>query len=539
MESLREARCTSVDARGFTLDAGAGWSLSVAVVDDHTVRVLLSSRPSRPTWAVLPCPGAADVPKEGRERRELSGYPLPAGVRVDASPGDANTAILRTGALVVTATLRPCLSLSYATADGAVFAQDRLQRGYAAGPACAAGVAHAQRRAPGEQYFGLGDKGGPLDLAGRRLRCAMTDALGSDPASGDPGYKHWPFLLVRSSGRGFSGVSPPADGAIAIGGGRAVPSESPAEQQLPSPPPCYGMFYDVDDECVFDLGCEHSNYHGAYRLFEAPAAPELDLYVFLGPSLPAATSRFAKLTGMCPLPPRWALGYGATAMPLADDPRAAARIAAFADELADRGVPASSFHFGSGYTMTAAGLRLTFEWNAERYPDPAGLVRRLRGANRLRVVANVKPVLLLAHPRFAEAAAAGLLLRDGSPGGDPAKPRVRRAAPPPPRLATPCAILFVPALVLTPVSHPTHARASLFWDAEGAGLDFQNPAAAAWWRARATASLLGVGVDALWNDNNEARGRRRLRPAPFLSSHHTLHPPAPLPRPPFPAHRSG
>lgn len=44
---------------------------------------------------------------------------------------------------------------------------------------------------------------------------------------------------------------------------------------------------------------------------------------------------------------------------------------------------------------------------------------------------------------------------------------------------------------------------SLFWDARGSHLDFTNPQAAAWWRERVSGSILGHGIVATWNDNNE------------------------------------
>ena len=52
-----------------------------------------------------------------------------------------------------------------------------------------------------ERYYGLGDKTGPLDLHGRRLRTLALDSLGYDPQHGDPLYKHWPFVLTRARRR--------------------------------------------------------------------------------------------------------------------------------------------------------------------------------------------------------------------------------------------------------------------------------------------------------------------------------------------------
>jgi len=254
---------------------------------------------------------------------------------------------------------------------------------------------------------------------------------------------------VRSRGaRSFSGCSPPS----------GEDGDNRADWT------CYGLYYDTAAPATFDLGCERSNYHGAYRSADVGEAA-LDYYMLLGgcEGLPSVTRRFLRLTGSHPAVPRWALGYGMTAMPLADAPDAQARITAFVARAAAEGVPASSFHFGSGYTLVG-GQRCVFTWNAERFPQPEALLGALHAAG-LHVVANVKPCLLDAHPFFAAAAQRGLCVRAPPPDGGPALAQ--------------------------------------FWDGIGAHVDFGNGDAAAWWTERCGGALLSRGVDAIWNDNNE------------------------------------
>ena len=59
--------------------------------------------------------------------------------------------------------------------------------------------------------------------------------LHCDGRTGDPLYKHWPFLLVRGAAAGR----------------------------------CHGVLYDSMAPATFDLGCEHSNYYGR----RAPVMP--------------------------------------------------------------------------------------------------------------------------------------------------------------------------------------------------------------------------------------------------------------------------
>ena len=108
-------------------------------------------------------------------------------------------------------------------------------------------------------------------------------------------------------------------------------------------------FYDKAPRARFDLGCEHDNYFGRYRVYEAEDG-DLDFYLILGPRLRDVTAKFVALTGRTALPPRWSLGFAQTAMALADAPDAQARIQGVIDAAKAFDVPISSFHFGSGYT---------------------------------------------------------------------------------------------------------------------------------------------------------------------------------------------
>ena len=255
----------------------------------------------------------------------------------------------------------------------------------------------------------------------------MRDSLGFDPERGDPLYKNWPFLIVRDAASGVS----------------------------------HGVFYDNGAEGSFDLGCEHDNYFGRYRAYEAEDG-DLDFYLILGPRLADVTAKFVALTGRTALPPRWSLGFAQTAMALADAPDAQARIEGVIDAAKALDVPISSFHFGSGYT-SIGGKRYVFTWNRAKFPEPKALTRAFADAG-MKVVANVKPCLLDDHPRYGEVAAAGGFIA----GGDDHAP-----------------------------------LKSQFWDGEGAHVDFTNPAGVAWWKEGLTRQVLDYGVDAGWNDNNE------------------------------------
>ena len=197
-----------------------------------------------------------------------------------------------------------------------------------------------------DQYFGMGDKTGPLDKHGRRLRTLQLDALGYNGETSDPLYKHWPMFLGRRRDSGL----------------------------------CYGIYYDTLSECTFDFGQEFDNYHGFYRSTDI-ADGDLDCYVLAGPDLPAALARFVRLVGGTALPPRWTLGFANTAMGLADAPDAQAQLAAFLERAQRERIPLSAFHFRLRlYQPRQAAIRVHLE--PRQVPPAESAHGRVSGGRR-------------------------------------------------------------------------------------------------------------------------------------------------------------
>jgi alpha-glucosidase len=377
MKPILQAKVEKTTERELRLACDGGATMRIVALQSDLIRVTLlrqgKLRQGR-TWSA-PAYGQVDTPWEGRPRLDDDSWPSAPTV-IAATEDEAS---LTTQALRLTINLRG-LRMAWALPDGTIFAQDRETQPYFLGQKSFA-FRHAMAKREGDRYYGAGDKTGPLDLAGRRLRLAMRDALGFDPKNGDPLYKNWPFLIVR-------------DGPSAVS---------------------YGLFYDNYAEGVFDLGCERDNYFGPYRYYEAEDG-DLDFYLFVGPRLKDVTPKFLNLTGRTALPPRWSMGFAQTAMGLADAPDAQRRIETFLDEAIAHDVPVSAFHFGSGYTSIGK-KRYVFNWNFAKFPDPKALMRRFAEAG-VKVAANIKPCLLDDHPRYAEVAAAGAFVasdKDSTP----------------------------------------------------------------------------------------------------------------------------
>lgn len=357
----------------FTLDRG--WTCRVMALEEGLVRVLFTPpggelREPR-TWSIAP--GGADVGWEGRERASREGFACPTA----SIEHDDESAVICTQRLRVTATLRP-FGLSWATAGRIEFAADRPTQAYQASERSAT-LRHWMAREPDRQYFGLGDKTGPLNQHGRRLRTLQLDALGYNGETSDPLYKHWPFYIGRDPGSGVA----------------------------------YGVYYDTLSTCTFDFGAEYDNYHGFYSTAEI-ADGDLDYYLIAGPSVREVVAGFAELTGRMALGPRWSLGYANTAMSLADAPDAQRQLSTFIDRAREEDIPVSAFHYGSGYSSRGK-RRYVFTWNLDKFPDAKALNEKFRAAN-IRLVANIKPCLLDDHPAYAEVAAAGGFVRDAKTG---------------------------------------------------------------------------------------------------------------------------
>lgn len=411
------------DTGRITLRSDTAAAAHVFVLEEDVVRLLLlpeGSVKGPPSWAVAP--GAEDVAEPGRDRMSVEGFACPD-YRLDDADG---TLVLETARIRLTIRLDGfhCRWEQRAGDGWQLMMADRPTQSYDFGW-WDGRVAHYVARPAGERYYGLGERSGGMDRAGRRLRMTNLDPMGYDAQSSDPLYKTIPYLLVADA------------------------------QNV-----CHGAFYDIMADVTVDLGEELDNYHGHYRSVVAESG-DLDLYMIAGPDALAVTRRFTWLTGRPALMPRWALGYSGSTMTYTDAPDAQARMQEFVDKLEEHDIGCTSFHLSSGYTSIGP-KRYVFNWNRDKFPDPAAFVESYRAAG-IELVPNIKPAFLRDHPRFAELAEAGLLVADAD--------------------GTPIEVQF--------------------WDELGSFIDLTRPEGAAWWRAQVKAALLDYGIRSTWNDNNE------------------------------------
>jgi len=371
------------DANHVVLRSPDGPIAHIFVLEEDIIRVLLlpdGSVHAPRSWAI--CPGGEDVPPEGRDRFDLSGFSLPS------FSLHFNEPLVR----VETQKIRLTISLRgfycrWEVKQGEKngdspwrrVAEDRPTQAYNFGCWDKA-VYHYLSREHDELYFGLGERAGTANRAGQSYQMKNIDAMGYDARSTDPLYKHIPFYLTWKTTHRLG----------------------------------FGLFYDTLADCRFDMGRELDNYHGHYRYFRAEAG-DLDLYFIAGDAPMDITRRYTWLTGRPAMMPKWSLGYSGSTMSYTDAPDAQKQMSQFLAKCAEHDVLCDSFHLSSGYTSIGP-KRYVFNWNRDKFPDPAAFAKDYLD-HGVRLCANIKPCLLRDHPRFEEAVRKGLFIRDsdGSP----------------------------------------------------------------------------------------------------------------------------
>jgi alpha-glucosidase len=379
MRIVQPSNASLVDqnAHPLVFHAQRGERLQISVLEDDLVRVqhLPDGQPRLDrTWTVI---GAdrqagfekADVPCEGRRRDDLSVFTLPS---YDVDVGEAALQ-LRTRQLHLEIALGD-FRLRWADANGRRFAADLSGRAYPYDRSSRV-VYHYMERRQGEHYYGFGERAGPLDKAGMRMRLLNLDALGYNAETGDPLYKHFPFYITFV-----------ADLQIA-----------------------YGLFYDNLATTIFDMGNEIDNYYDAYRYYQAEDG-DIDYYLIYGPTIKQVVEKFSALTGRMVLPPRWSLGYLGSTMTYTDAPDAQEQLKRFVELCEKHHIPCDLFHLSSGYGSGDEGKRYVFNWNLKKIPNPKGLADYFHDAG-IKLAANIKPALLTTHPRFDEVAALGAFVQ--------------------------------------------------------------------------------------------------------------------------------
>ena len=291
---------------------------------------------------------------------------------------------------------------------------------------------HTSEISPEDCFYGFGEKSGSFNKAQKFMSMSPKDAMGYNPRETDSLYKHIPFYIKLNRETR-----------------KAV-----------------GYFYHNTCECDFDMGREKSNYwkpHSRYRT----DGGDIDLFLIAGPSVRQVVERYTDLTGKSAMLPRYALGYLGSSMYYPElDNDCDDAILDFIDTTREEKIPVDGFQLSSGYCTveTDKGIkRCVFTWNKKRFKDPREFFAQMekRGVT---VSPNVKPGILLIHPRLDEMKAKGMFIK----ASDSDEPGI-----------------------------------GTWWGGKGVFADFTNPSTRTYWKEMLKENVLEYGTSSVWNDNCE------------------------------------
>ena len=402
--------------RGLVADVH-GEQLHVEVVATDVVRLTMSRGgrvDDEPTFAVCVDPFADPVEhrvERDDDRVRLVTSDLVVSVWLDPFRVDVH----RTDGTVVLETA--------ADADGRYWAYATLNDAFTLRRRCR----------PEDAFFGLGEKGGRHNRRGRDFTLWNTDVLNpdasaeftagrtpDDPRSDrtsvefDPYYVNIPLLYHQA--RPTGGMA--------------------------------GSFVDNGYRGTYELSSPEE-----YRV--SFAGGQYREYVFAGPSMPTILERYTHLTGRAAPPPLWALGYHQC--------RWFAYTQDAVEEIGrrhrDAEIPCDALWLDIEYMD---GYRV-FTWDRDRFPDPAGMLERLREKG-FRVITIIDPGVKHepGYAVFDDGREQGVFCR--TEGGD----------------------LYIGQV----------------WPGDTVFPDFVTEEARGWW-GRLNAEHVASGLAGIWNDMNE------------------------------------
>jgi alpha-D-xyloside xylohydrolase len=163
----------------------------------------------------------------------------------------------------------------------------------------------------------------------------------------------------------------------------------------------YGVFVNHPEGVSFEVASEKVS-----RVQFSVPGESLDYFVIYGPTPKEVLEKYTALTGRPALPPAWSFGlWLTTSFTTSYDE---ATVTSFLDGMAERDLPLSVFHFDCFWMREFRWC--DFEWDPRTFPDPAGMLTRLKERG-LHICVWINPYIAQRSPLFAEGAAHGYLLK--------------------------------------------------------------------------------------------------------------------------------
>lgn len=276
-----------------------------------------------------------------------------------------------------------------------------------------------------EHFYGLGDKTGFLDKRHYEYEMWNTDDPSPQVDCFRALYKSIPFFITLTDSH------------------------------------VYGIFLDNPYKSVFNMGQESEEYY-----FFGAAGGNLDYYYLSGTSMAQVLRGYTYLTGVCPLPQKWTLGYHQSRWGYAtqEDMEEIAR------GMRENDIPCDGLHFDIDYMQDYK----VFTWNEDRYHGDSGAYLKSLARRGFKAVAISDPGVKKekGYSVYEEGAANGYFAK------------------------TPQGRIYLNAV----------------WPGEAAFPDFGSERVRRWWGDKHK-FLLDKGVRGIWNDMNEPASFKGPLPA--------------------------
>ncbi len=261
----------------------------------------------------------------------------------------------------------------------------------------------------GETIYGLGERFGPLVKNGQTVVIWNEDGGTNSEWS----YKNIPFYLSSAG---------------------------------------YGLFVNSPGKIEFEFGTERVS----QIQFSAPGE-ELDYFFIYGPSPKEILSKYTQLTGRPAVPPAWSNGlWLSTSFTTTYDEKT---VTEFVSGMAERDIPLKVFHFDCFWMKERQWC--DFEWDRDAFPDPEGMLKRLKSRG-LKICVWINSYISGLSKLFKEGSDCGYFIKNSD--------------------------------------------GSVFqrdqWQPSMAIVDFSNPAAVNWFQSKLR-KLLEMGVDCFKTDFGE------------------------------------
>jgi len=322
-------------------------------------------------------------------------------------------AVLKSGELSVTVEKGERWNITFSGGEKVLTKNLNKSAGYMIsrrkGPCPAAFIKDELSLSVGELVYGLGERFGPLIKNGQTIDIWNADG----GTASEKAYKNIPFYMTNKG---------------------------------------YGVFINDPGKVSLEVGTEKTT-----RVQFCVSGEYLEYFIIYGPDPKTILERYTFLTGRPAMPPEWSFGlWLSTSFTTSYDEKT---VMSFIDGMEERKIPLSVFHFDC-FWMKGFNW-CDFVWDKETFPDPKGLLSRIKAKN-IKICVWINPYIAQRSVLFEEGKKHGYFIkrRDGS----------------------------------------VYQRDE--WQAGMAIVDFSNPAAAKWYTDKLE-TLMDMGVDCFKTDFGE------------------------------------